>query len=117
MNTATEFVYRLATSDEWQVTQETGAAPPRDIDNKDGYFHLSTKSQVLQTANLHFADAEDLLALEIPLAPIAQKVKFELAPKRGEAFPHLYATLDRQHIARAIALVRRDDGFTFGDPI
>ena len=110
-------VYRLAVLDEWAAAQETGFIPKRDIDVKDGYFHLSTESQVLETANLHFADAEDLLALEVPMAGISDAVKFELAPKRGEAFPHYYGDLKTAHVAHAIRLRRTSTGFEFGDAL
>lgn len=109
------FVYRLATGDEWRAARETGRVPKRDIDARDGYFHLSTREQALETANLHFRDADDLLALEIPLAPIAAHVKFELAPKRAEAFPHLYADLKTAHVAAAIRLEKTAGGFQFGE--
>lgn len=112
-----EFVYRLATALEWQVTEETGVAPTRDIDKHDGYIHLSTKDQVLETANRHFANMQDLLALEIPLGPIDHDVKFELAPKRGEAFPHFYGALRRRHIVRVIKLTSSDAGFEFGEAL
>ena len=115
MTNAPEFVYRLATLPEWVATKKSGAAPLRDIDERDGYIHLSTHAQVIETANLHFANADDLLALEIPLPPIADLVKFELAPKRGEEFPHLYGALRFEHVSRAIPLVRGSGGFRFGD--
>ena len=114
MSENTEFVYRLATQAEWIATEETGVAPTRDIDKRDGYIHLSTRAQLIETANLHFAGVPDLLALEIPLAALADQVTFELAPKRGEKFPHLYGALRREHIARAISLVADDEGFQFG---
>ena len=110
-----EFVYRLATPEEWRFAQESGVVPKRDIDEKDGYIHLSTREQALDTARIHFADAEALLALEIPLALIADKVKFELAPKRGEAFPHLYDELKLDYVTRALNLEREGGGFVFGD--
>ena len=58
-----------------------------------------------------------LLALEIPLMAIAADVKFELAPKRGERFPHLFGRLRAEHVSRALSLTRATDGFQFGDPI
>ncbi|NOX84189.1 MAG: DUF952 domain-containing protein [Alphaproteobacteria bacterium] len=116
-HTHPEYVYRLATAVEWAAAVETGAVPTRDIDERDEYFHLSTRAQALETARLYFADAEDLLALEIPLAEIADDTKFELAPKRGEAFPHLYGTLAAAQVSRVIRLVRTADGFAFGEAL
>ena len=114
MTNQTKFVYRLATKAEWIASAETGVAPTRDIDKRDGYIHLSTREQVIETANLHFAGVGDLLALEIPLADIADQVKFELAPKRGEEFPHLYGALRHDHVARAIPLIVDGNSFRFG---
>ncbi len=110
-------VYRLASMDEWRDAQENGTVPQRDIDERGGYMHLSTKAQALETARIHFADAEDLLALEIPMALIKDAVKFELAPKRGEEFPHLYAPLRAVQVAQAIRLEREGDGFIFGETL
>lgn len=110
-----KFVYRLATAQEWFIAQETGVAPTREIDERDGYMHLSTFDQALETARLHFAGAMDLLALEISLDEIASQVKFELAPKRGEKFPHLYGALRTEHINRAIRLEPANGGFKFGE--
>lgn len=112
-----ECVYRLASVAEWRAAQANGVVPQRDIDQRDGYMHLSTRDQLLETARLHFAGSDDLLALEIPLAAIAELVKFELAPKRGEKFPHLYAELRVEHVAKAITLRRDGDEFAFGSPL
>ena len=106
-------VYRLATPAEWIAAEEGGVVPTRDIDKRDGYIHLSTRDQVLETANLHFAGEPALMALEIPLRDIADQVKFELAPKRGEAFPHLYGVLTHDHVQRAIKLNKNESGFSF----
>lgn len=112
-----EFVYRLATGAEWAEAKKTGRVPLRSIDEKDGYVHLSTRDQLLDTARLHFAGENDLLALEIPLHPIENHVKFELAPKRGEKFPHLFSSLDVSWVKQALSLVSANDGFVIGDPL
>lgn len=112
-----EFVYRLATLSEWRAAEQSGAVPMRGIDERDGYIHLSTRAQVLETANLHFADADDLLALEIPLEAVASKIKFELAPKRGEEFPHLYGALRSNYVHRVLSIEKAENGFAFGDAL
>ncbi|MHA7871878.1 MAG: DUF952 domain-containing protein [Hyphococcus sp.] len=114
---APSFVYRIAARAEWAEAQQTGSVPLREIDQADGYVHLSTREQLLETARLHFPGARDLLALEIPVERIASNLRFELAPKRGEAFPHLYAPLDTNSVARVFALVSDGGGFRFGDEI
>lgn len=116
MTDAPRYVYRLATPEEWIAAKKGGVVPTREIDKRDGYIHLSTRAQAIATANLHFADVEALLALEIPLAAIADQVKFELAPKRGDRFPHLYGVLRTGHVEQALKLTKTDSGFEFGDP-
>lgn len=110
-----DYLYRLATAAEWRAAQEVGTVPLREIDERDGYVHLSTKAQVIETANLHFSGADGLLALEIPFQAVAANVKFELAPKRAETFPHLYGRLRREHVARALKINETQNGFVFGD--
>ncbi len=112
-----EFVYRLATGEEWAEMQKTGAAPKREIDVKDGYFHLSTRDQALETARIHFSGVDGLLALEIPLADIKAQTKFELAPKRGEEFPHLFGELLLRHVKRAVRLERVGAEYIFGETV
>lgn len=109
-------VYRLVTETEWREAVKTGIVPARDIDRRDGFIHLSTREQVFETARLHFVGVDDLLALEIALGPISAQVKFELVPKRGEAFPHLYGKLRREHVGAVIPLVPTGDQFAFGAP-
>ncbi|MBT8472818.1 MAG: DUF952 domain-containing protein [Marinicaulis sp.] len=111
------FIYRLATRTEWVAAEETGVVPTRDIDRRDGYIHLSTRAQVLKTAALHFARSDDLVALEINAETLGDELKFELAPKRGEKFPHYYGALRKDHITRAIALTRDGAEFSFGEVI
>lgn len=115
--TPPDFVYRLATGDEWVEAQASNVVPTRDIDKRDGYIHLSTREQALETANIHFASEQDLLALVIPYERVSALTKFELAPKRGKYFPHLYGALTVEHISRAIKLVRGGDGFSFGEEL
>ena len=116
-NQSNTSIYRLATPQEWEQTQITGYAPLRDIDVKDGYLHLSTRDQVLETANLYFADVPSVLVMEIPAAPLGDALKYELAPKRGELFPHLYARLEKDKVSQVITLVRGENGYEFGDPV
>jgi len=116
-NVTPVLVYRLATQGEWAVAQESGYVPLRPVDEKDGYIHLSIREQLLETAQRHFVGVTDLLALEIPLDVIAEKVKFEMAAKRNALFPHLYDRLAAKDVAQVIKLLPDGDSFKFGDPL
>lgn len=112
---AIQYVYRLATPAEWRAMQTTGALTRRPLDARDGFIHLSTRAQVLQTARRHFAPEAKLYALEIPLAAIAAKTRFERAPGRDEKFPHYYGALSLAQVARAPVLTQRGGEFRWED--
>lgn len=106
---APEFVYRLIEPVAWSEAKNLATLPYAEIDERDGYLHLSTFGQMLATAARYYAHAETLLALEIPLQPIAHTVRFEKATN-DEAFPHLYGALSIADIKQAIPLVRTASG-------
>ena len=107
-------VYRIATRSEWSLAQTSGKIIERPIDKKDGYFHLSTREQVLETANLHFKSESDLLALEFKVTELGSALKFELAAKRGDYFPHFYGSLKTDDVTAVIPLLQNGGEFSFG---
>jgi uncharacterized protein (DUF952 family) len=63
------------------------------IDIANGFIHLSTAGQVVETAARHFAGQSDLLLVAIDAEKLGPALKYE--PSRGGAlFPHLYSALD-----------------------
>lgn len=108
-------VYKLVPAAVWARALETGHVEPAEIDRKDGYVHLSTAAQTLETARLYFAETPDVLALEIDPSRLDGEIRYELAPKRGEAFPHLYGRLTTGAVLRARPLKREGAGFAFAD--
>ncbi len=111
-----EILYKLVSAPAWAAAQSSGHVGWSAVDERDGFMHLSTPAQVLETARLHFGGVSDLIALEIPRASIEADLKFELAPKRRELFPHLYGQLPAAKVRRARALVQQPDGsFRFAD--
>lgn len=111
-----EVLYKLMRASDWARAMADGVAPWSEADRRDGYMHLSAPSQVLETARRHFAGVDDLVALVVPRATIENALKFELAPKRGELFPHLYGPLPAAAVTRVRTLVPcADGGFAFAD--
>lgn len=109
--TPPEFVYRIIAAPDWAEAKKTGLVAYGELDRRDGFLHLSTRAQTLETAALYFKGQKDLFALEIPLAAIADAVKFEPAAARdGEKFPHLYGQLATGDVACAIRLLDDENG-------
>lgn len=77
----------------WRAAERDGIFRGAAVDIGDGYIHLSTASQVRETAAKHFAGQADLLLVAFDAATFGPVLKWE--PSRGGAlFPHLYGTLD-----------------------
>lgn len=111
-----DFVYRLIATADWAAAREAGFVARSEVDRRDGHIHLSTRSQAPETARRYYGDVADLLALEISAQSLGANLKYELAPSRGELFPHLYAELPVRAIARVIEMRSKPDGsFVFSD--
>ena len=108
-----EYYYRITLPGEWTTAQETGHIPKREIDVADGYFHLSTGGQLIETANLHFSEERALIALVFKADTLAEHIKMELAPKRQQYFPHYYGELKADQVHQALTL-EKSAGGSFG---
>lgn len=108
-NNDIEFIYRLVVGADWRRAQQAGFVAYQALDQKDGFLHLSTHAQVLQTAARYYQGVDDLFALEVRYADVKDLVKFE--PSSGGAlFPHLYGRLPLAAIQRVVPLVRVENG-------
>jgi uncharacterized protein (DUF952 family) len=112
---AKERLYRLISVADWNAARRQRVVAYADHDRRDGFMHLSTGAQVLETAERYFSGWTDLLALEIDVDAVAADVKFEAVASRGDAVPHLYGELPVAAVIRARQLSRQEDGtFAFG---
>lgn len=108
-------VWKIIARDELASARQRGLIAPAPIDVADGYVHLSGDDQVLETARLHFAGRDDLVAVAFDGTDFGARLKWE-ASRGGAFFPHLYADLPISLAREARALERRPDGaYQFGD--
>ena len=87
-----EFVYKIATFEEWDGALESGTYEGAPIDHADGFIHFSTAEQLRETAAKHFAGRNGLMLVKVATAPMARHYKMEVS-RGGALFPHLYAHL------------------------
>ncbi|KAG0345608.1 hypothetical protein BG004_003489 [Podila humilis] len=114
-----EFVYKLI-SPASSFHESDRVLPLSALDAQDGFYHLSTITQVPGTANRFFPGTkfDDLLILKIRYAGIARQVKWEGA--KGEhptdtsrIFPHVYGDLLQEHIQGTILLDWQSESSTW----
>jgi uncharacterized protein (DUF952 family) len=104
--TSTAPVYKLVGEHEWRVARQVGEFRGSAVDLVDGFIHLSTAEQVVQTAARHFAGQQGVVLVTVDAARLGEDVRWE--PSRGGAlFPHLYAALPMTAVVAEEAL--RDD--------
>jgi uncharacterized protein (DUF952 family) len=90
-------VYKLLSESDWQAA-EAGGVTMTALDLADGYVHLSTGTQVKETARRYYSGAARVKLLRFDLASLGD-IRWEKS-RGGELFPHLYGPLE---IAKADA--------------
>jgi uncharacterized protein (DUF952 family) len=107
-------LYKIVSGAEWRAAQSDGLVAWSAVDRRDGFMHLSTAAQVLETARLHFSGTPDLVALEIGPSRLDGAVRFE-ASRGGELFPHLYGDLSVDAVIRVRRLCEEGGVFRFNE--
>ena len=84
--------------------QSLGLLAPSADDARDGYVHLSRRTQLAGTLERHFRGRDDLVLLAVRIDRLPeQAVRWE--PSRGgELFPHLYDSLGVASVERVYDL-------------
>ncbi|MEM7663829.1 MAG: DUF952 domain-containing protein [Pseudomonadota bacterium] len=103
-------IYKILNSDDWAMAQVNGVSRTA-LDEGDGYVHLSTRAQVGETLQLHYAGAEEVRLLEYDLSVLEGMGNLRWEPSRGgDLFPHLYGSLQIDGAARTWTLLLSEDG-------
>ena len=107
-----QVVYRILSKEEWKRTLSLGYMPRGEVDEKDGFIHLSTEETLLETANLYFSSGGPPVVLEIDPGQLDGIMKQNRVPSRGnKMFPHLYAdSIALQAIVALIELIPGSGG-------
>jgi len=86
-----------------------GAFDGTPLDLKDGYIHLSTAGQMIETARLHFKNKGEIILAEFDGDDFGESLIYE--PSRGgQMFPHQYGQLLRDQVRRHWTLKESGDG-------
>ena len=86
------FVYKICSKNEWNKAIIEKIYTGSEVDNRDGFIHLSTKKQLKETVAKHFKGQENLLIICFRVIKIKDKLKWEIS-RNGEFFPHYYGNL------------------------
>ena len=85
-------IFKITRAADWTIADASGEFAGSRDDLRDGYIHLSTATQVRETAARHFAGQSGLVLVAIDTASLHGVLKWE-ASRGGALFPHLYGCL------------------------
>ncbi len=104
-----DVAYKLVDRAGWEAAQAQGAYAGSAVDRADGYIHMSTGTQLAETARRHYAGRGGLLLVTVDLTRLGDALKWE-ASRGGELFPHLYGPLPLSAARTERGLAVGDDG-------
>lgn len=108
MSIRPDTAYKVLTADQIRdLEADRFAGAP--IDFADGYIHLSTRDQLTETVDRHFAGQSDLWVAAIDLAALGDTVRWEES-RGGALFPHIYGAMPLETVIAYGPLDRNDDG-------
>lgn len=102
-------IFKILTRSDWQAFQSSGSYAGSPVDLADGYIHFSTREQLIETLNKHYAGQSDLEILTVGTDKVDEsQLKWE--PARGALFPHLYTDLPLDAVTSTFTVSAQPDG-------
>ncbi len=102
-------IYKIVSRADWNAAEASGVFNGAAVDLADGFIHFSAAEQVEETAAKYFAGQSDLLLIAIDPAALGDALRWEVS-RGGALFPHLYAPLALEQVARIDPLPIGADG-------
>ncbi|MGB6230621.1 MAG: DUF952 domain-containing protein, partial [Litorimonas sp.] len=83
-------LYKIFQPEGWDRLKRNGRTQGSALDRADGFVHLSAAAQLVETLDLHYADAATVMVAEVRTADL-EAIDLRWEPSRGGTlFPHLY---------------------------
>jgi uncharacterized protein (DUF952 family) len=100
----------LTTRGLWAAALSAGEHRPPSLAD-EGFVHLSTPAQVVESARRHYRGVPDLLLLCVDPDRLTAPLRYEFAPSRGEEFPHVYGALNLDAVTAVVEFAETPDGY------
>ena len=85
-------IFHICYASEWDNAIQRRPYLGSTQDKKDGFIHFSTKDQLFESANLHYAGKSGLVLLTVDSKSLGNALKWKKS-RKGKLFPHLYGPL------------------------
>lgn len=90
-------IYHICSETSWKAQLSSPLYTDPSLQS-EGFIHCSMKEQLEATLQRYFADAKDLVILEILPTAVADILRLEPAPHSQERFPHIYGPIPKSAI-------------------
>lgn len=101
-------IYHITTAAEWHAAYVAGAYSAPSLAS-EGFIHLSTRDQLVATAERHFSNQSNLLIIAVDTERLLSELRYEEG-RPGEQFPHLYGPLNLDAVAGIFGFPQGPDG-------
>ncbi|HVZ05675.1 DUF952 domain-containing protein [Hyphomicrobium sp.] len=105
-------IFKIAKVTDWRDAVAKGHYSGSLDDVRDGFIHLSSKSQLRGTLEKHFRGAPDLVLIAFQEGQLGPELRWETS-RGGDLFPHLYGNLPTTKAIWERALTLDADGIPF----
>jgi uncharacterized protein (DUF952 family) len=102
-------ILHITTRKQWEEAISLGIYTDSSL-VEEGFIHCSTQQQILRSANRYYHGRSDLLLLCIALSKIEAPIIFEDSYQKGEAYPHIYGSLNLDAVMYAFEFPTNTDG-------
>lgn len=105
-----DFIYKICTPEVFAAAEQSGIFTGMPIDERDGYLHFSTASQLPETLRLYFK-GEKVMVFAVRSFDMGSKLVWE-ASRGGALFPHVYGTFPMSAVTWGAWIEVAADGST-----
>ena len=92
-----KLIFKICAEEDWSAAVADGVYSGSEHDQRDGFIHFSTATQLSGTLDKYYAGRDDLMLIAFLAGSLGSALKWEPA-RDGALFPHLYPVLDRKSV-------------------
>lgn len=85
-------VYHFADPADWARAQDTGAYRNPGL-QREGFLHCATDAQLAGVIERHQRGRGALVLLHLDAFALGDALRYDLSPRSGEAYPHVYGPI------------------------
>lgn len=103
-------ILHITSRTQWAGAKITGFYQADSL-NSEGFIHCSTPEQVLGPANALYRGRKGLVLLCIDPNRVQAEIVYEDCYDTGQAFPHIYGSLNVDAVVNVVDFPPGEDGF------